>query len=73
MFACMTTCNRHDEKSVFLTPGEAAAKTGLSTTWLAVLADQGKLTASRPAGTHRRYLRSEIEALVAPAKREAAK
>lgn len=49
-----------------ITPREAARITGLTPAGLAKMADQKRLTAVRPGGTHRRYLRSEIEALVDP-------
>ncbi|GAB2558684.1 MerR family transcriptional regulator [Leucobacter ruminantium] len=49
-----------------LTPGEASAISGLTPTWLARLADRGELTVSKPGGTHRRYVRAEVERLAAP-------
>lgn len=36
---------------------------------LAKMADRGKLTVSKPTGTHRRYLLTEIEALAKPVHR----
>lgn len=49
-----------------LTPAIASAISGLSTGHLARMASAGKLTVSKPGGTHRRYVRSEIEALAEP-------
>lgn len=49
-----------------ITPAEAARITGLSPAGLARMADRGDLTVSKPGGTHRRYVRSEIEALAEP-------
>lgn len=50
-----------------IAPGSASAICGLSPQHLARMADRGQLTALKPGGTHRRYVRSEIEALVEPA------
>lgn len=53
----------------YLTPGQAAALCGLSAYHLARMANAGKLTAAKPGGSHRRYLRSEVEALAKPVRR----
>lgn len=53
----------HLESDDLLTPGQAARITGLTPGGLAKMADTDRLSAIRPGGTHRRYLRSEIEAL----------
>ncbi len=53
----------------YLTPQRAKILCGLSTDQLARMADAGKLTVSKPGGTHRRYLRAEIEALAKPVTR----
>ena len=50
----------------FLTPGEASAICGLTADHLARMANAGKLTATKPGGSHRRYVRPEIEALAEP-------
>lgn len=64
MFDDMTNCNGRD-KSDLLTPAQASRMTGLTTSGLAKMADQARLSSIRPSGTHRRYLRTEIEALTA--------
>ena len=53
-------------KGNWVTPREASQITGLTPAGLAKMADQERLTAVRPGGTHRRYVRAEVEALVAP-------
>lgn len=69
MVSIMSKCIDRD-KSEKLTPREASQIAGLTPAGLAKMANLGKLTVSRPGGTHRRYLRSEIEALAAPSKPE---
>lgn len=49
-----------------ITPAEAAQIAKLTPSYLARLANRGRLTVSKPGGSHRRYLRAEIEALAAP-------
>lgn len=49
-----------------ITPAEASRITGLSQKQLGRMADKGVIECARPSGTHRRYLRAELEALVAP-------
>lgn len=51
-----------------ITPAAASKITGLTPTQLARLGDRGVLTVSRPSGTHRRYVRAEVEALAQPIK-----
>ncbi|MBL5972446.1 MAG: DNA-binding protein [Candidatus Leucobacter sulfamidivorax] len=58
--------NQADEGDTPLTPAEASALSGLTTAHLARMAERGDLTVSKPGGTHRRYVRSEIEALAEP-------
>lgn len=65
MVSIMTNRNERD-KSEKLTPREASLIAGLTPAGLAKMANFGKLTVSKPGGTHRRYLRSEIEALATP-------
>lgn len=50
--------------SAYLTPGEAAAALGVSTSTVARMADAGKVRTIRP-GAHRRYVAADIEALIA--------
>lgn len=50
-----------------IAPREASRITGLTPKQLGRMADDGRLNATRPGGTQRRYLRAQIEALVAPA------
>ncbi|WP_143469870.1 MerR family transcriptional regulator [Leucobacter sp. OAMSW11] len=61
----MTERDDHNEREL-IRPAEAARISGLTPGGLAAMADRGKLTAPRPGGTHRRYVRAEIEALAAP-------
>lgn len=49
-----------------ITPGEASRITGLSPKQLGRMADRGQIESARPSGTQRRYVRAEIEALMAP-------
>lgn len=69
MLAGMT--NRTDQIEPFcdLTPSEASRLSGVTPLTLSRMADRGELTISRPSGTHRRYNRSEIEALAKPVTR----
>lgn len=53
-------------ESDWLTPGDASAICGLTADHLARMANAGKLTASKPGGSHRRYVRTEIVALAEP-------
>lgn len=50
----------------WLTPSRASVISGLTPDHLARMANAGKLTASKPGGSHRRYVRAEIEALAEP-------
>lgn len=65
MFPCMSKRTIQRASDLWMTPQQAASATGLTPSWLARMADEGKLTAARPGGTrsHRRYLRAEIDAL----------
>lgn len=56
----------HSETVEYCTPGFASKLCGLTVGHLARMSRNGQLTTIRPSGTHRRYLRSEIEALAAP-------
>lgn len=69
MLAIMTKRKSHDNRCDVISPAEAARISGLTPSGLARMADRGDLTASKPGGTHRRYLRSEIEALAKPVRR----
>lgn len=60
----LTTQNESTPMSI--RPAEAALIAGLTTMQLARMADRGQITCSRPSGTHRRYVRAEIEALAQP-------
>lgn len=51
----------------FLSPGEAARRTGLSPETLGRYAATGILTAIRTPGNHRRYSTSSVMALIAEA------
>ena len=51
-----------DAQSEYITPGEAARMVFLSTKTLSRLADEGKIASIRP-GKHRRYRRTDVEAL----------
>lgn len=53
-----------------ITPAVASEITGLSASHLARMADAGRIHCTRPSGTHRRYVRSEIEALMEPQQRQ---
>lgn len=67
MLSIMTNRKHHyNREGEVITPAEASRITGLSAAWLARMADRGDLTASRPGGTHRRYVRAEVERLAAP-------
>lgn len=59
----MTNSPEVDEQSSYVTPQEASRIAFLSAKSLSRLADEGKIRMIRP-GVHRRYLRSDIEALV---------
>lgn len=54
--------NLPESASPYIRPAEGARLTGLSPKTLAALADDGKIRFIRP-GKHRRYLRSDVEAL----------
>lgn len=62
------TKRTNQTRSDLVAPGEASKIAGLAPATLAKMADRGQLSSSRPGGTHRRYLRSEIEALVSTTK-----
>ena len=62
----MTKRAAQNEPGDTVRPAEAAAITGLHRYTLARMADRGQLTVSKPGGTERRYLRSEVEALAKP-------
>lgn len=49
----------------YITPAEAARIAFLSTKQISRFADAGRIRHIRP-GKHRRYLRADVEALVAP-------
>lgn len=49
----------------WIKPGEAARIAAISVQQIARLADEGRIQFIRP-GSHRRYLRADIEALIAP-------
>jgi excisionase family DNA binding protein len=49
----------------WIAPGDAAKITGLSAQQIGRLADAGRISFTRP-GKHRRYLRSDVEALLTP-------
>lgn len=51
------------ESDELLHPGEVAEEFGVDTKTVARWADAGKLKAVRTVGGHRRYPRSEVEAL----------
>lgn len=65
--------DRHDMPDMaadeLISPKQAAAICGITPDHLARMANAGKLTASKPGGSHRRYLRSEVEALAKPVRR----
>lgn len=56
--------DRTDYPAEWLTPAMAAAILGVTTKTVARLADDGKLRVLRPTGSHRRYKRHDVEALV---------
>lgn len=58
----MTNSPQPDTTAEYITPGEASRIVYLSTRTLSRLADEGKIASIRP-GKHRRYLRSDVEAL----------
>ncbi len=68
MLRAMTNLKDLNE-SEWLRPADASRMSGLTPAGLAAMARRGALTASKPGGTHRRYLRSEIEALAKPVHR----
>jgi excisionase family DNA binding protein len=54
-----------DETSEYVTPAEAERIAFLSAKQISRLADAGRIAFIRP-GKHRRYLRADVMALVAP-------
>lgn len=54
-----------DHEAEYITPAEAERIAFLSTKQISRLADAGRIDFIRP-GKHRRYRRSDVEALVAP-------
>ena len=60
----MTNSPEADTKAEYITPQEASQIAFLSVKSLSRLADEGKIRTIRP-GNHRRYLRADVEALVA--------
>ncbi len=60
----MLQSQQNHMESAYLTPGEAAAALGVSTSTVARMADAGKLRVVRPA-SHRRYVAADVEALIA--------
>lgn len=61
---CMTTKRTHsDEASEYLSPAAAAEFISVTVRSLARMADRGDLKAIQLPSGHRRYLRSDIEAL----------
>lgn len=58
----MKAVQTEQSESDYLTPAAAARATGLSVRQLARFAEAGKIRSIRP-GTHRRYLRADVEAL----------
>ncbi len=60
----MTNSQESDSEPEFITPREAARIAFLTPRSLSRLADEGKIEARRP-GKHRRYRRSDVEALAA--------
>lgn len=61
----MTNSPEADLEAAYVAPQEAARIAFLSVRSLSRLADEGKIRTIRP-GKHRRYLRADVEALVAP-------
>jgi len=59
----MTNSPETDEKPEFIPPGEAARIAFLHPRTLSRLADEGKIGFIKP-GKHRRYRRTDVEALV---------
>jgi excisionase family DNA binding protein len=57
--------NGPTDNGEYISPGEAAAIAFVTTKTLARFADTGKIKSIRP-GSHRRYLRADVEALLAP-------
>ena len=64
MVTAMTERTRPDGNE-WLTPAQASAALGLTTTHLARLADAGDIRAIRPGGKHRRYAADDVEARIA--------
>jgi len=58
--------NQDGSTNDLIRPAEASRISGLTPDGLAKMADRGQISCSRPGGTHRRYFRSEIEALAQP-------
>ncbi len=59
--------NKPPEKSEWLTLKEASAMLGVHPATLRTWADDGHIRIFRTPGGHRRFLRSDIEAMIAPA------
>ena len=66
MLSGMANRDEQREPERLITPAEAARISGLTPGGLARMADRGQLTEIRPTGTHRRYRRTEVEALAKP-------
>jgi excisionase family DNA binding protein len=56
--------DENDREETLLTPGEVAARFRVDPKTVTRWADAGKLTALRTLGGHRRYRRSEVDALL---------
>ena len=60
----MTTTETNDDFAKLLTPGEVAAHFRVDAKTVTRWAQAGKLTSLRTPGGHRRYLESEVRALL---------
>lgn len=58
----MSKSHEQDRQTEYITPTEASKIIYLSTKQLTRYADEGKIRFIRP-GSHRRYLRADVEAL----------